>query len=261
MVSCRFPGACSLRRLFSVGHLFQPGSSILTVRSGDVLGAGRGWAMSVLLHKQLRQQFVDFFARKNTFTLGVCNGCQFLTRLKSLIPGAESWPSFERNTSEQYEARFCMVEILDPKPQSASVFLHDMSGTKMPIALSHGEGRAYFAGDQQAGARALMSENLVAVRYVDNLGRPTEQYPANPNGSPLGIAGLRSADGRQVPSIKFILVFRTDDCNLQSPRHDAAPGEVCFKSRVVDSTQSRLGTLRALGPHLQECSQVDWVSV
>jgi len=164
---------------------------------GDVLGAGQGWAKSVLLNKGLRQQFTDFFKRPNSFVLGVCNGCQFLSRLKSLIPGAEAWPSFQRNTSEQYEARFCMVEILD-NPQAPSVFLHGMKGTTMPIALSHGEGRAYFdaASSQPNAAQALLDSNLVSVRYVNNYLEPTEVYPANPNGSPLGIAGLRSQDGR-----------------------------------------------------------------
>lgn len=165
---------------------------------GDVLGAGQGWAKSVLLHQKLRQQFAEFFARKDTFALGVCNGCQFLTRLKSLIPGAESWPSFQRNTSEQYEARFCMVEVLDTKPHSPSIFLHGMGGTTMPIALSHGEGRAQFDGasSQAEAAKALLTDHLVSVRYVDNYLAATETYPANPNGSPLGIAGIRSADGR-----------------------------------------------------------------
>ena len=164
---------------------------------GDVLGAGQGWAKSVLFNKSLRDQFADFFARPNTFTLGVCNGCQFLSRLKSLIPGAEAWPSFERNVSEQYEARFSMVETLD-NPQSPSVFLHGMKGTTMPIVVSHGEGRAHFrhARSQSSSAQALFNANQVSIRYVDNYLKPTEAYPANPNGSPLGIAGVRSKDGR-----------------------------------------------------------------
>jgi len=166
---------------------------------GDVLGAGQGWAKSVLLHRDLRQQFADFFARKDTFALGVCNGCQFLTRLKSLIPGAEAWPSFQRNVSEQYEARFCMVEILDD-PKTPSVFLHGMKGTTMPIALSHGEGRAHFENvtSQRSAAGNLLASNLVPVRYVDNYLKPTEAYPANPNGSPLGIAGLSTKDSGRV---------------------------------------------------------------
>ena len=164
---------------------------------GDVLGAGQGWAKSILLRKDLRRQFEEFFSRKDTFSLGVCNGCQLLTRLKSLIPGAEQWPNFQRNTSEQYEARFCMVEVLDDVDKP-SAFFHDMKGTTMPIAVSHGEGRAYFqdAGSQTAAAEALLNSNLVSVRYVDNHLQPTESYPANPNGSPGGIAGLRSGDGR-----------------------------------------------------------------
>ena len=164
---------------------------------GDVLGAGQGWAKSVLFNKGLRQQFADFFARPKTFSLGVCNGCQFLSRLKSLIPGTEAWPSFQRNTSEQYEARFSMVEILDDS-KSPSVFLHGMKGTMMPIAVSHGEGRAHFkdAHSQEHGAQALLDADQVSIRFVDNYLKPTETYPANPNGSPLGIAGVKSKDGR-----------------------------------------------------------------
>ena len=165
---------------------------------GDVLGAGSGWAKSVMLHKNLRQQFMDFFARKNTFSLGVCNGCQFLTRLKSIIPGADGWPSFQRNTSEQYEARFSMVEVLEPSTSAPCVFLHGMKGTTMPIAVSHGEGRAHFDGSQSQpqAAQDLLESGHIAFRYVDNHLQPTEAYPANPNGSPTGLAGLRSTDGR-----------------------------------------------------------------
>lgn len=164
---------------------------------GDVLGAGQGWAKTVLLRQDIREEFANFFARKDTFALGVCNGCQFLTRLKALIPGAEAWPSFERNVSEQYEARSCMAEILDDSTRP-SVFLHGMAGTTMPIALSHGEGRAHFAGapDQSAAAETLLAAKQVPIRYVDHYLRPTMTYPANPNGSPAGIAGVRSADGR-----------------------------------------------------------------
>ena len=162
---------------------------------GDVLGAGQGWAKSVLLHTQTREEFRTFFERKETFTLGVCNGCQFLSRLKGLIPGADSWPTFERNISEQYEARVCMVRISDP-PSSPSVFLHGMDGTSMPVAVAHGEGRAYF-GAGSSTAQSLLSNEQVAVQYVENHTLlATEKYPANPNGSPLGIAGVRSVDGR-----------------------------------------------------------------
>ncbi|KAI9767017.1 MAG: hypothetical protein M1840_005976 [Geoglossum simile] len=160
---------------------------------GDVLGAGQGWAKSVLLHENTREEFRRFFERKDTFALGVCNGCQFLSRLKSLISGAENWPTFKRNESEQYEARVCMVEVID-QPSSPSVFLYGMRGSKFPIAVAHGEGRAEFAypGDKDA----LIRNNLVALRYVDNRGEPTERYPYNPNGSAEGITGVRTADGR-----------------------------------------------------------------
>lgn len=163
---------------------------------GDVLGAGRGWASSVLFHPSTRAEFRDFFARKNTFTLGVCNGCQFLSRVKELIPGAEDWPAFERNASEQYEARISMVEVLDSRA-SPSAFLHGMKGSSLPIAVAHGEGRASFSsGSQSAAAESLLAKDLVSLRYIDNHLKPTERYPANPNGSPLGIAGVRTPDGR-----------------------------------------------------------------
>lgn len=163
---------------------------------GDVLSAGRGWASSVLFHPSTRNEFRDFFTRKDTFTLGVCNGCQFLSRLKELIPGAQDWPTFVRNTSEQYEARVCMVEILDTRV-SPSVFCHGMKGSSLPIAVAHGEGRASFSSkSQEDAAEKLLAKDLVALRYVDNNRRPTESYPANPNGSPLGIAGVRTPDGR-----------------------------------------------------------------
>lgn len=163
---------------------------------GDVLGAGQGWAKSVLLHPATRKQFRDFFVRKDTFALGVCNGCQFLSRIKELVPGAQDWPTFKRNTSEQYESRFCMVEVLDT-PSSPSVFLHGMAGSSLPIAVAHGEGRASFPPDSRTSTpKNLLSQNLVPVRYVNNHLKPTESYPANPNGSPLGIAGVRTPDGR-----------------------------------------------------------------
>jgi len=171
---------------------------------GDVLGAGQGWAKSVLLHERTREEFRKFFERPNTFTLGVCNGCQFLSRLKELIPGAEDWPTFERNISEQYEARVCMVEIMDPLTSTTapgnkpSVFLHGMHGSKLPIVTAHGEGRAVFPTDPSSTSSpdALMQQGLVAVRFVDNRLKPTERYPYNPNGSALGITGVRTPDGR-----------------------------------------------------------------
>ncbi|EXJ91663.1 phosphoribosylformylglycinamidine synthase [Capronia epimyces CBS 606.96] len=172
---------------------------------GDCLGAGQGWAKSILFHPATRRKFADFFARKDTFTLGVCNGCQVLSKLKELIPGAESWPSFERNESEQYEARVSMVRISDPPPESGlppSVFFHGMSGSSLPIAVAHGEGRASFT---TTGNKALEGSlaadfagaHLAPIRFVDNKSlSPTTTYPANPNGSPAGIAGVRSQDGR-----------------------------------------------------------------
>ncbi|MCJ1285886.1 hypothetical protein MMC26_005228 [Xylographa opegraphella] len=160
---------------------------------GDVLGAGQGWAKSVLLHANTREEFKQFFARKNTFTLGVCNGCQFLSRLKELIPGAEGWPTFERNISEQYEARVCMVEILDTH-STPSVFLHGMAGSKLPIVTAHGEGKATFP--KSSPPTMLLEQDLVSARYIDNYLQPTEKYPANPNGSPGGITGVRTPNGR-----------------------------------------------------------------
>ena len=163
---------------------------------GDVLGAGQGWAKSVLLNESARKDFKAFFERSDTFTLGVCNGCQFLSRLTNIIPGAENWPTFERNVSEQYEARVCMVHIADPPSQKPSVFLHGMDGSYLPIVTAHGEGRANFSHTGESSAQSLVDQGLVAVRYVDNSLQPTERYPYNPNGSPLGITGVRTPDGR-----------------------------------------------------------------
>jgi phosphoribosylformylglycinamidine synthase len=161
---------------------------------GDVLGAGRGWANSVLMHDNTRKEFQQFFTeRKDTFALGVCNGCQFLSQLSEIIPGAEHWPTFERNESEQYEARVCMVELADNAREDC-VFLHGMNGSKLPIATAHGEGRARFSYPEKLAT--LNSKNLVAVRYIDTRGNPTTKYPANPNGSPDGIAGVRTDNGR-----------------------------------------------------------------
>ncbi len=155
---------------------------------GDVLGAGEGWAKSILFNARAREAFEAFFHRGDSFALGVCNGCQMMSNLRDLIPGAQDWPRFVRNRSEQFEARFVMVEVT----RSPSLFFQGMQGSRIPIATAHGEGYAEFgSGRQLADARAL-----VALRYVDNRGRPTERYPANPNGSPEGITGLTTADGR-----------------------------------------------------------------
>ena len=155
---------------------------------GDVLGAGEGWAKSILFNSRARDEFSGFFERANTFSLGVCNGCQMLSNLKSLIPGAEHWPHFVRNRSEQFEARFVMVEVA-PTP---SVLLDGMAGSRLPIAVAHGEGRAEFTSSGQLAA----VEPQVALRYIENNGDRAVRYPANPNGSPGGITGLTSADGR-----------------------------------------------------------------
>ncbi|MGO4891382.1 phosphoribosylformylglycinamidine synthase [Flavobacterium sp. W21_SRS_FM6] len=157
---------------------------------GDVLGAGEGWAKSILFNQQVREQFADFFARPDSFSLGVCNGCQMMSNLKSLIPGAELWPHFVTNQSERFEARVAMVEI----QQNNSIFFDGMQGSRMPIAVSHGEGRAEFKSD--ADLFAAQNNQAIALQYVNNYGKVTQHYPANPNGSPLGIAGLTSSDGR-----------------------------------------------------------------
>jgi phosphoribosylformylglycinamidine synthase len=157
---------------------------------GDVLGAGQGWAKSVLFHARLRDMFSAFFARPDSFTLGVCNGCQMLSTLKELIPGAEHWPRFVRNHSEQFEARFSQLEILE----SPALFFAGMQGSILPIAVAHGEGRAEFADDDTA-VRVLDS-GLAVARYVDGHGAVASRYPQNPNGSPLGITGLSTTDGR-----------------------------------------------------------------
>lgn len=162
---------------------------------GDVPAAGMGWANSVLMHEEnARQEFERFFKRPDTFTLGVCNGCQMLARLRELIPGTKHWPKFVENTSQQFEARFAMVQINDDKAASPSVFLHGMSGSSLPIAVSHGEGRAQWSSP--TAMQSLNDEGLAPIRYVDNRLRVTEQYPYSPNGSPGGVAGVRSQDGR-----------------------------------------------------------------
>ncbi|TAK66000.1 MAG: phosphoribosylformylglycinamidine synthase, partial [Betaproteobacteria bacterium] len=153
---------------------------------GDVLGAGEGWAKSILLNARARDEFEAFFGRSDVFALGVCNGCQMMSNLRRIIPGAAHWPKFLKNKSEQFEARFVMVEVAE----SPSLFFAGMGGSRMAVSTAHGEGRAVFA-DGAAQAKAL-----VALRFVDNRGAATEAYPANANGSPAGITGLTTADGR-----------------------------------------------------------------
>lgn len=182
---------------------------------GDVLGAGEGWAKTILFNAMLSQQFSEFFHRLDTFGLGICNGCQMMSNLKSIIPGAEAWPKFTKNKSEQFEARFSMVEVTD----SASVFFSDMAGTQTPIAVAHGEGFADFSttGD--------IAKAQVAMRFINNKGEATESYPYNPNGSPQGITAVTNLDGRFTVMMPHAeRVFRTtihswhpDDWNDDSP--------------------------------------------
>jgi phosphoribosylformylglycinamidine synthase len=157
---------------------------------GDVLGAGEGWAKSILFNSRARDEFAAFFARDATFTLGVCNGCQMLAALKELIPGADHWPRFVRNRSEQYEARSTLVRVA----HSNSVLFAGMAGSVLPIAVAHGEGLAEFA--RPGGAVELLGHGMVPLQFVDTRDAPTERYPHNPNGSPLGLAGISNHDGR-----------------------------------------------------------------
>jgi phosphoribosylformylglycinamidine synthase len=149
---------------------------------GDVLGAGSGWAKTILFNDRLEEMFTEFFERDDSFALGVCNGCQMMAQLREIIPGAASWPHFGRNVSARFEARVCMVEI----EKSPSLFFADMAGAQMPIVVAHGEGHA----------EGVVQDDLVGLRYIDTYGKVTEQYPLNPSGSARGVAGLSSADGR-----------------------------------------------------------------
>jgi phosphoribosylformylglycinamidine synthase len=152
---------------------------------GDVLGGGRGWASTILHNARVRAEFERFFARSDTFALGACNGCQMMGQLRELVPGAQHWPLFLKNRSEQFEARLVMAEVTD----SPSILFKGMAGSRIPIVTAHGEGRAVFEGNN-------IEKAIVAMRYVDNRGKPTEAYPYNPSGTPLGITGLTTADGR-----------------------------------------------------------------
>ncbi|MBF0144215.1 MAG: phosphoribosylformylglycinamidine synthase [Magnetococcales bacterium] len=157
---------------------------------GDVLGAGGGWAGSILHHDRLREAFLRFFHRQDTFTLGICNGCQMLSRLRSLIPGADHWPQFVRNRSERFEARLVTVEI----PAGNSLFFEGMAGARLPVPCAHGEGRVLFPA--ATDPERLLAEGLIAMRFVDGRGVVSERHPVNPNGSPAGVTGLTSRDGR-----------------------------------------------------------------
>lgn len=153
---------------------------------GDVLGAGRGWASSVLFNDRARDQFEAFFGRNDSFALGVCNGCQMMSGLKDIVPGAAHWPQFVRNRSEQFEARLLMAEVLE----SPSIFLSGMAGSKMPLVVAHGEGQAKFS---HADDRSQVKE---ALRFLGPDGGAANSYPYNPNGSPDGITGVTTDDGR-----------------------------------------------------------------
>ena len=157
---------------------------------GDVLGAGEGWAKSILFNERARTEFAAFFAREDTFALGVCNGCQMMSNLHSIIPGSDHWPRFVQNQSERYEGRYVSVRI-DPSP---SLFFAGMAGSVIPIAVAHGEGFAEFA--DPAAMERCSTSGLVAARFVDNHHHVTEQYPLNPNGSPLGMTALTTTNGR-----------------------------------------------------------------
>ena len=157
---------------------------------GDVLGAGEGWAKSILFNDRARAQFEAFFDREDTFALGVCNGCQMMSNLKSIIPGAEAWPHFVQNQSDRYEGRYVSLKI----EESPSVLFKGMAGSVLPVAVAHGEGYAEFA--DRSTAEVFSSSGQVSARYVDGHHTITEQYPLNPNGSPLGMTALTTTTGR-----------------------------------------------------------------
>ena len=174
---------------------------------GDVLGAGEGWGKTILFNPRARDQFAAFFARPESFSLGVCNGCQMLSTLRELIPGSEHWPRFVQNTSTQFEARLVMVEV----QSSPSLFLNDMTGSQLPIVVSHGEGRAEISEQQLA---ALSAQQGVVLKYIDHAGLPTQRYPLNPNGSPAALAGVTSRDGRATIMMPHPeRVFRSAQCS------------------------------------------------
>jgi len=198
---------------------------------GDVLGAGEGWAKTILYHDGVRRMFTDFFARPDAFGLGVCNGCQMLAALRELIPGTDSWPKFLRNRSDQFEARLTLVEVVE----SPSVLLKGMAGSRIPIVTAHGEGRAAFASDELL---ASCDASLTSLRFVTNGGEVAERYPANPNGSPRGIAGLCNADGRVTIMMPHPeRVFRT----TQMSWHPADWGECSPWQQLFDNARAWVG--------------------
>jgi phosphoribosylformylglycinamidine synthase len=199
---------------------------------GDVLGAGEGWAKSILFNPRVRDQFESFFHRPQTLALGVCNGCQMMSNLRELIPGSELWPRFVRNQSERFEARFSLVEVA----ASPSLLLDGMAGSRMPIAVSHGEG--FVEVRDGAHLAALESKGLVALRYVDNTGKVTEAYPANPNGSPNGITAVTNESGRVTIMMPHPeRVFRT----VSNSWHPAEWGEDSPWMRIFRNARKQLG--------------------
>jgi phosphoribosylformylglycinamidine synthase len=197
---------------------------------GDVLGAGEGWAKSILFNPRARALFEDWFQQTDRFTLGVCNGCQMLSALAELIPGAACWPRFRRNRSEQFEGRLAMVEIAE----SRSPFFTGMAGSRLPIAVAHGEGQAEFRSAADEAAAAV----LTVLRFVDNRGRVAVRYPANPNGSPQGAAGFTSEDGRVTIMMPHPeRVFRS----AQNSWHPADAGEDSGWMRIFRNARVWLG--------------------
>ena len=229
---------------------------------GDVLGAGEGWAKSILFNPRARDEFEAFFRRKDTFALGVCNGCQMMSNLHEIIPGAENWARFSRNQSEQFEARFVMVEV----QKSPSIFLDGMAGSRMPIVVSHGEGYADFSPDITpasghesslklrfgAAQKLKAAQELVTLRYVDNTGQPTETYPLNPNGSPQGITGLTTPDGR------FSIMMPHPERVFRAVQNSWYPRDWQLRhvngeaSRLREQLPSRTGELRPIVSERQE---------
>ncbi|WP_207391090.1 phosphoribosylformylglycinamidine synthase [Rahnella victoriana] len=199
---------------------------------GDVLGAGEGWAKSVLFNDRVREEFEEFFHRPQTLALGVCNGCQMMSNLKELIPGAEHWPRFVRNLSDRFEARFSLVEVT----ASPSMFMQGMAGSRMPIAVSHGEGHVEVR--DAAHLAQIEHSNLVALRFVDNNGQATENYPANPNGSPNGITAVTNLSGRVTVMMPHPeRVFRT----VSNSWHPEEWGEDSPWMRMFRNARKQLG--------------------
>jgi len=199
---------------------------------GDVLGAGGGWARSILFHERTRREFERFFTRADTFSLGVCNGCQMFALLKDLIPGAQHWPRFGRNRSEQFEARFSLVRIDD----SPSLLLAGMSGSHLPVAMAHGEGQPQFQSAQDL--QRCLDQRLIAFRYITNRGEVARLYPANPNGAVEAIASLTTADGRATITMPHPeRVYRT----VQNSWHPRDAGEDSGWMRMFRNARLWLG--------------------